>query len=335
MNTAAPTRYEPTLRAATEAEARDLLSGDHDEFVDDALNSMIEAAAAGNVATTVGEAKRPALRFDVIRDVVQMNRRLAEASLHAAAAEMISARDADARVRAHQAIQEAQDALLFANNAEVSLLGAEQWFRSASLYLVAGDEAGAQLAVKEAATRLAVTASSTEKFGPAATKSRFFGAMLSAIYAADNAVAAAERRSTEFKSKMQRRVEHFASSMSDVASRIRGFAKVVVSFPKVAREVANQKGMEMAEATVVVSRNLATGLRGWFASKAEAIAGKVKESAAWQYVSEQSSKAAAVAQSAAEHASAAVLLAGSAVSAVGGAYQEQLAQVRAQRAPRA
>lgn len=334
MTTAAPTRFEPSLRAATPEEAQALLAGEHDEFVDEALNSMIEGVSASTVATTIGDGKRPALRFDVIRDIVQMNRRLAEASLHAATAEMISARDADARARAHEAIQEAQDALLYANNAEVSLLSAEHKFRSASLFLVAGDEPAAQLASKDAAGSLAATAAATEKFGPAAMKSRFFSAILTTMYAADNAVAAAERRTAEFKAKMQRRADGFASSMSDVASRIRSFAKAVVNFPTVAREVANQKGTQLAEASVIVSRNMATGLRGWFASKAEAFAGKVKESAAWQFVSEQSSKAATAAQSVVDHASAAVLLAGSAVSAVGSAYQDQLAQVRDQRSPR-
>lgn len=319
-------RYEPFLEGdigALESEPEIGLS----EAADDLINSFVDIRRGGAAAAR----KEPSLRFDTIKEIAEMNVRLANASFHAHVRAFAAAKSDDERKALEAGLTEAEMSARFADQAAQHVRRSEAMFRGATLHLVLGNEAKAAESSAQAAAILGAAAQDTANFASRAPRSRFFEPALRLLYAADNAIGEVQQRSVEFRETMKARAAAFPAAMGHIARRIIEFRAVLADSPRMVKELAVREGVHHAKSAAIISRNIVIGTRLWFGKKTDEAKAAVKETRAWQAFTSAVAYVREAAQAVGDHAKAAASLAGGAITLAKEAYRAELNDVREQR----
>lgn len=317
-------RIEPTLGAAATAHN----DGDVTTFsavADSQVAEDVERVISNLVGDSDTErADAPqTLRFDSIRQAVELARRLAIENYMQHVNHLIAARNDEERAAATAGLVEAERATRLADKAAQQLIDSEASFRGATLFLVRGEKDRATQASEDSAMKMGQVAANLDAFGSMAPRSKFFGAAVRVVASADGVL-----------SRVERRIEQISASLNAFAARVRGFARVIASAPRVAEQVAHEHRVAMTEASLRVSRSLLAGARGWASSrvaKAQDVAERAKRSA-WDMLVAVKLQAEAAANAVTDHSRALAGLVGTAIGAAAEAYKVELGVAQATRA---
>ena len=320
------TRYEPFLEGDTGA-----LEGEPELGISGAADDLIETLTDARRAGPGVSRREPSLRFDTIKEIAEMNLRLASSSFHAHVRAFASAKTDGERRALEAGLREAEQTARLADQAAQHVRRSESIFRGATLYLVLGDEAKASESSAHAAAILGAAAQETATFASRATRSKFFESALRLLYVADNKISDVQQRSAEFREEMKARAAAFPAAMTHVARRISEFRAVVADTPRLVKEFAVREGVHHAKSAAVISRNVVIGTRLWFGKKADEAKAAVKETRAWQVLSSAASQVREAAHALGDHAKAAASLAGGAMEMAKEAYRAELNAAKEQR----